>query len=438
MQNYFNELIDKIVASLESDEILLANLIGEKSAFVRLNHNRIRQAGNVLQTDISLDLIIGSHHASASCNLVGDSNTDLYQLSTMVNNLREQCKILAEDPYLYYATEIKNTELLEKNQLPNVNTALDYIMEQAQDLDLVGIWASGEQYHGFANSMGQRNWHSKPNFNFDWSVYFNKDKAVKNDYAGFDWQEQSLKSKMQETRLAVDIISRPAKQLKPDNYRVYLSPVALNEIIGTAAWGGFGLKSHRTSQTPLIQMITADKKLHETVTLKENHQSGLTPSFTRDGFIKPPYVNLIENGRYKDCLVNSRSAQEFQQAVNASGEFPDSFDLKAGSLAQNEILKALDTGIYINNLWYCNFSDRESCRITGMTRYACFWVENAEIVAPINVMRFDETIYKILGSELVALTSEREFIFDSSSYFFRSNSSANMPGALVDNFCLTL
>ncbi len=438
MQQYFNELIDKILETLKDDEFLIAKLNGEKSDFIRLNHNRIRQAGNVLQTDISLDLISGKRHAASSCNLVGDINIDLYQLNSIISNLRQQLDVVPDDPYLYYATEVSSHDSITENKIPDSNTALDYVMEQAQGLDLVGIWASGDQYRGFANSAGQRNWFSKPNFNFDWSVYHSTDKAAKNDYAGFEWNNEMLSSKMQDTRAAVDILSRPAKQLKPGKYRVYLSPVALNEIIATAAWGGFGLKSHRTSQTPLIQMVSGNKTLHESVTLKENHEFGLTPSFTNEGFIKPSHITLIENGRYKDCLVNSRSAQEFDQTVNASGEFPNSFDLSPGTLEQKNILKELDTGIYINNLWYCNFSDRDSCRITGMTRYACFWVENGEVISPINVMRFDESIYNILGSELAALTAEREFIFDSSSYFHRSNSSANVPGALVNNFSLTL
>jgi len=438
MQNYFNELIDKITVTLEKDEFLIANLIGEKSDFVRLNHNRIRQAGNVVQTDISLDLISGKKHAASSCNLVGDVNVDLYQLNNIIGTLREQRQVLPDDPYLYYATDIVNSEFVANNNLPDSHQALDHIMNQARDLDLVGIWASGEQYHGFANSAGQRNWFSKPNFNFDWSVYYNKDKAVKNDYAGFEWQDDILSSKIQDTRSAVETISLPAKQLTPGQYRVYLSPVALNEIISMTAWGGYGLKSHRTSQTPLIQMVSGDKKLHESITIKENHEDGLAPGFTNDGFIKPSHITMIENGIYKECLVNSRSAQEFQEQVNSSSEFPNSLELVAGTLEQKNILKELDTGIYINNLWYCNFSDHDSCRITGMTRYACFWVENGKVVAPINVMRFDDSIYNILGSQLLGLTSEREFIFDSGSYEYRSNGSANLPGALVDNFSLTL
>ncbi|MFV2060275.1 MAG: metallopeptidase TldD-related protein [Gammaproteobacteria bacterium] len=438
MQNYFYELFDNLLQGLEADEFLIANLIGEKSDFIRLNHNRIRQAGNVKQTDISLQLINGNVHASSSCNLVEDMNVDLYQLNTMLVNLREQCQVLPDDPYLYYANDISSSEFIADDEMPDCNKAIDHIMSESFNLDLVGIWASGEQYHGFANSAGQRNWFSKPNFNFDWSVYYNTDKAVKNEYAGFDWQDAVFDSKMQQTRTAIDIISRPAKQLKPGKYRAYLSPVALSEIIGTASWGGFSLKSHKTAQTPLIQMVSGNKKMHDSVTLKENHANGLTPGFTRDGFIKPEQITLIENGKYQDCLVSARSAQEYQQTVNCSAEFPDSLELNAGKIKQDDILKELDTGIYINNLWYCNFSDHDSCRITGMTRYACFWVEKGEIIAPINVMRFDDTIYNILGSQLLGLTAEREFIFDSGSYDFRSNASINLPGALVNNFSLTL
>ena len=47
-----------------------------------------------------------------------------------------------------------------------------------------------------------------------------------------------------------------------------------------------------------------------------------------------------------------------------------------------------------------------------MTRFACFWVEEGQIVAPINVMRFDETLYRVLGENLIDLTCEREMILD--------------------------
>ena len=73
-----------------------------------------------------------------------------------------------------------------------------------------------------------------------------------------------------------------------------------------------------------------------------------------------------------------------------------------------------------------------------MTRFASLWVENGRIVAPLNVMRFDETLYNILGENLIALTQDTEHIFDASTYERRSESSSRLPGALVEDFNLTL
>ena len=53
-------------------------------------------------------------------------------------------------------------------------------------------------------------------------------------------------------------------------------------------------------------------------------------------------------------------------------------------------MKKIDTGLYLGNLHYLNWSDNIGGRITGMTRYACFWVEDGEIVAPIENMRFEK------------------------------------------------
>ncbi len=53
-------------------------------------------------------------------------------------------------------------------------------------------------------------------------------------------------------------------------------------------------------------------------------------------------------------------------------------------------------------------------------------------------MRFDETIYRMLGENLVGLTDAREWILDASTYSQRSTASTRLPGALVDDFTLTL
>jgi predicted Zn-dependent protease len=119
-------------------------------------------------------------------------------------------------------------------------------------------------------------------------------------------------------------------------------------------------------------------------------------------------------------------------------EVPESLDLAPGELPRAEALQALDRGIYLGNLWYLNFSDRSACRMTGMTRFASFWVEGGEIRAPLDVMRFDDTAYRILGSELEALTRERDLVLQGGTYGARNTASMRLPGALVRDFTLVL
>ena len=62
----------------------------------------------------------------------------------------------------------------------------------------------------------------------------------------------------------------------------------------------------------------------------------------------------------------------------------------------------------------------------------------SEYEGPINSMRFDETIYNILGENLIGLTDTPHLLMDNSTYEQRSNYSAFLPGAVVDDFRMTL
>ncbi len=371
-------------------------------------------------------------------DLAGELEQDLKLLLPTLKTLRHRLDFLPEDPYLAFSTEVNQSEYHHDSAGISSHEAIDQILQLADGMDLVGILANGSQYSGFANSIGQRNWHSTMNFNFDWSCYHASDKAIKAGYAGFDWRQDTLRTKLESIKQQLAIVARQPKTIEPGRYRAYLAPTAVSEILGLLSWGGFGLKSHRTKSTPLIQMLEQDRTLAASITLHENHARGLAPMFTRTGFIKPSQVKLIEDGRYQKCLVNSRSAIEYHSMTNADSEYPESLDLAAGHLKRERILSELDTGLYIGNLWYLNFSDHNACQLTGMTRFACFWVEDGNIQAPVNVMRFDDSIYELLGTNLLGLTQERELIVDCTSYGSRSNSSTELPGALVESMRFTL
>ncbi|HLS86887.1 MAG TPA: metallopeptidase TldD-related protein, partial [Burkholderiales bacterium] len=151
-------------------------------------------------------------------------------------------------------------------------------------------------------------------------------------------------------------------------------------------------------------------------------------------------VVLVEAGRLGEPLVSPRSAKEYALAGNGAngGEAPESLAMAAGTLEESEILAALGEGLYIGNLWYLNYSDRPAGRITGMTRFATFVVEGGRIVAPAAPMRFDDSLYRILGENLEALTRNRELRLSTSTYGERSTDAMLLPGALLAGLRFTL
>ena len=152
------------------------------------------------------------------------------------------------------------------------------------------------------------------------------------------------------------------------------------------------------------------------------------------------------HARAQDVLSIKQEKDPPPPSVLVAGLPPDLNWLCMGLLRRDpatrpsgdEVLRRLDTGVYVNTLWYLNYSDRPACRITGMTRFATFWVEDGRIAAPLNVMRFDETAYRVLGRNLMGLTAERDFIPSSETYESRSTESIRLPGALVEDFRFTL
>ncbi|WP_132670500.1 metallopeptidase TldD-related protein [Pseudomonas aeruginosa] len=229
------------------------------------------------------------------------------------------------------------------------------------------------------------------------------------------------------------------RQLRPGDYRAYLAPAALEEVMQMLCWGGFSARALATGESPLQRLQNGDALLSPLLNLAERPATSPSPAFSAEGSPRAE-VELVGNGRLSGRLVSSRSAREYGLVANGAGanEAPTALDMAGGSLEQARILEALDTGLYIGNLWYLNYSDMPAARLTGMTRFATFWVENGQIRAPVSTMRFDDSLYSFLGAHLEDLSHERELRLSSNTYGERQTDSMHLPGALTGRFTLTL
>jgi predicted Zn-dependent protease len=438
LKEQFFDLAGRLARELKAGEVLLCSFSAERSDFVRFNQGKVRQPGSVEQRSLSLRLVRERRQASATVTIAG-TGEDFELAKSALTRLRDALVGLPEDPWLLINETPQSTSSERLGKLMPAEAVVEQAVKAAQGRDLVGIYAGGTVYRGFANSLGQRNWHEVDSFNFDWSVYLRADRAVKTGYAGFEWDEATFNTKVEAAAREVELLHRDPKQLPPGEYRAYLAPRALEDVTGMLSWGGFSARARATKQSPLLRMQEG-QLLSPKVTLLENVREGVAPGFQSDGFVKPASVTLIDGGKLGDALVSPRSAKEYGLQTNAanSQESPESLDLAAGTLEAGAALSALDTGLYVSNLWYLNYSDRPAGRITGMTRFATFWVEGGRIAAPVSPMRFDDSIYRMLGENLAEFTRERELLLDTSTYGERSTGSSRLPGALLGALRFTL
>jgi predicted Zn-dependent protease len=318
-------------------------------------------------------------------------------------------------------------------------TAAEAILPAVQGIDFTGIYAAGPVIRANCNSAGQRHWFSTETFFLDYSMIAPSEKAVKGTLAGKTWDNAAYADSIAQSKQQLQVLDRPSRTIEAGRYRTYLAPAATAELIGMFSWGGVSEASLQQGDSALAK-LREGKQLSPQFTLRENLGQGIVPRFNEFGEVAPEEVPLVVEGALVKTLVNARTAKEYSMVSNAanSSESLRSPEVSPGTLPTSEILSALHTGLYLSNLHYLNWSDRSGGRITGMTRYACFWVEKGEIVAPIKDLRFDDSLYSFLGDNLEALTDHQEFSAAVDTYERRSLGGALMPGLLVRDFTFTL
>ncbi len=440
MEAIFDSLADHLRSRLAAGEQFTASFHGERSDFVRMNHGRIRQPGHVVQATLDLRLMHGGRHASSAVGLSGHLADDKARLDGALARARAALPFLPEDPHLLVHRSNVETHSAGADRLPPAGDLVEAALDEAQGADLVGIFAGGAVFRGFASSWGQRSWYARHSFDLDWSLVHAADKAVKSTLAGEVFDRSALARAMADARHRLSLLERPARSVPPGRYRAWLSPAAMEELLGTLNWGGFSAKARHTHASPLQKLYTGERHFDPRVSLFEDVANGVAPDFQEDGFLRPPQVPLVVDGQAGDLLISPRTAREYGLEPNgaSAAESPEALRMAAGDLADADVLARLGTGVWVSNLWYLNFSDRSAGRITGMTRFATFWVEDGEIVAPLSVMRFDDSIFDLLGERVEAIGADAPISLNNGTYFERSTGSMTTPGLLVDGLSFTL
>ncbi|MBD2151854.1 TldD/PmbA family protein [Pseudanabaena sp. FACHB-1277] len=442
LEGSFYRLSDRLINALHNHEYLTISLDSERSQFTRFNHAKVRQSGVVADGNVTISLLCDQREAYATFPFTGNDGADIANAMDSLNYLRHEVSQIPENPYAVIPENRGSSRELYQGELLSADAAIATILEPVGSADFTGFYAAGSIIRANVTSVGQRHWFATDSFFVDYSMFVQTDsgeKAVKGIYAGKEWRSQDYQAQIQHSQQQLVALQKPSRTITKGQYRTYFAPVAASELLGFLTWS-VGEASLQQGSSALLKLRNQERTLSPLLSLSENFSAGNVPKFNSLGEVAPEYLPIISNGQLVNTLVSSRSAKEYQKEANgaSTGESMRSPEFGAGSLKNDDILQQLDTGLYLSNLHYLNWSDRSGGRITGMTRYACFWVENGELVAPIDNLRFDDSIYDFLGANLIDLTEFREFVPDTGTYSKRSLGGILNPGMLIDRFTFTL
>jgi predicted Zn-dependent protease len=441
LEKTFNQLVETLLIKKAETEQFTIRLSSERSQFTRFNHAKVRQTGFVADGWIKLTLMENQRSSFRQFPFTGNWETDWQLAYTALQELRSELPLLPIDPYLVIPTGTNTSREVNTGKLLTSETTVSKILESVADLDFTGFYAGGIVIRAYGDSNGQKHWFATDSFTLDYSLFGESEQAVKGTFAGSNWDESAYLAKIKDGKQQLVMLSHPTKELPKGKYKTYFAPSAVAELLNMLSWGAISEADIQQGNSALAVLSRQEKQLSSKFTLKENFQRGLVPRFNDLGEMAEPELKLIEKGILINSLINSRTAKEYNKQANGanSSETLRAPEISPGNLAFENILASLDTGLYVSNLHYLNWSDRPAGRITGMTRYACFWVENGQILAPIENLRFDESLYRFWGEEnLVDFTNFQEFIPEVGTYESRQLGGSLIPGMLVTNFTYTL
>ena len=177
----------------------------------------------------------------------------------------------------------------------------------------------------------------------------------------------------------------PPRTLEPGEYRAYLAPAALDELLWMLNWGGVSEKAQRTKQSCIQKLVDGEAALLAAGRDRGGHRrrarAGVRRSGVHEAGVASTWCSTAGTAAAWSVRAPARSTAS-RATAPAKTKAWRSMAVGAGTLREEDVLAALGTGLYVGNLHYLNFSDRANGRVTGMTRFATFWVEDGRIAAP--------------------------------------------------------
>ena len=312
-ERVFGQLADALMDRCRACFTL--TLSGEDSQFTRFNRARIRQTGQVSDGSLTLTVMQAERTAAGTVPFVGEFETDWPLLEATLTDLQTLVPQLPVDPFVVLPTGSATSRTVNRGTTLCV-AAIAALLAPLQTLDFTGIYAGGLIFRGYADSAGQRHWFESTSYSLDFSLFDAQNRAVKGTVAGSEWHQGKFLDTIIQATHQLTLMARPPKTIDRGQYRTYLAPAAVAELLNMFSWGGVGEADLQQGNSAFNLLRQGKRELSTKFTLQENFQQANMPRFNSYGEVAPLRLPIIHQGQLVNSLVSSRSAKEYQTPSN--------------------------------------------------------------------------------------------------------------------------
>jgi PmbA protein len=213
--------------------------------------------------------------------------------------------------------------------------------------------------------------------------------------------------------------SQRPRDLAPGQYAVILEPYAVQDFVHMMSYTGFSavaLQEGRSFMNGKIGQQIVDPRI--SIWDDGLNTDGLPWPFDFEG-VPRQRVDLIEKGVARGVVYDSYRAGKEEgksstghalPAPSALGPLPLNVFIAPGNATLEDMIAAMERGLYITRFHYTRPAEPAKVVVTGMTRDGTFLIENGEIIYPVKNLRFTQSYLEALnhvqmvGSEARLLT----------------------------------
>ncbi len=199
--------------------------------------------------------------------------------------------------------------------------------------------------------------------------------------------------------------SRGRRELAPGRYHVVLGAEAVGDLLqflpalgfsGQLAAAGIGLTARAGEPLLPAWADIADDGTADT---------GLPIDFDIEGVTKRR-VAFFDRGRVGEPVTDLATAASLGRPSTGHahiareqvpGPAAANVVMRPGPASEPELIAAVQHGVYLQRFWYTRLVDRVAGTITGVTRDACFLIEDGRLTTPLGGMRFTESVIDVLA-----------------------------------------